>query len=144
MQHEVDVVVGQIVSAIGAAVGAYGTGVLTRVEERAADGTVGLGQRILARLMHHASRREPLETAVADLAENGRDADALGALRLQVRKILSANPELVEELAEAAKQAGLLPTAPPVTASGARSVAIGGNNSGTISTGDHASVLDPG
>ena len=133
---EVDVLVGQVVPVIGAAVGAYGAGVLTRVEDSMADATVGLGQRVLARLLHHADRRAQLEGAVTDLAADGQDPDALGALRLQVRKILTAHPELVTELA------GMLPPAPTATASGPRSVAIGGNSTGPITTGDHSPIVD--
>ena len=135
---EVDVLVGQVVPVIGAAVGAYGAGVLTRVEDSMADATVGLGQRVLAWLLHHADRPAQLEGAVTDLAADGQDPDALGALRLQVRKILTANPDLVTELA------AMLPPAPTVTASGPRSVAIGGNNTGPITTGDHSPIVDLG
>ena len=133
---EIDMLVGQVVPAIGAAVGAYGAGVLTRVEENAADATVSLGQRVLTRLLRQAARRAPLEEAVTDLAANGQDPDTLAALRLQVRKILAAHPELVPELA------GMLPPAPQTTASGHRSVAIGGNNIGPVTTGDHSPIVD--
>lgn len=135
---EVDVIVGQVVPVIGAAVGAYGAGVLTRVQDSAADATVGLGRRVLGRLLHHAAEREPLERAVVDLAANAGDPDALAALRLQVRGILARAPELVEELA------GMLPPAPRAQATGNRSVAIGGSNSAPVTTGDHSPILDVG
>ena len=135
---EVDGLVGQVVPVIGAAVGAYGVGVLTRVEESAANATVGLGQRVLARLLGHASRRAALEEAVVDLAANGQDPDALAALRLQVRKILTADPDLVAELA------GMLPSAPVATAVGARSVAIAGHSTAPITTGDNSPILGLG
>jgi hypothetical protein len=135
---EVDVLVGQVVPAIGAAVGAYGAGVLTRVEDTAADATVSLGQRVLAWLLRHALRRAPLEEAVADLAGGGQNPDALAALRLQVRKILTANPELLTELA------GMLLPAPQATASGPRSVAIAGDNTASVTTGDHSPIMDLG
>jgi hypothetical protein len=135
---EVDVLVGQVVPVIGAAVGAYGAGVLTRVEQGTADATVGLGQKVLARLLHHAARPAPLEQAVVDLAADVQDPDALAALRLQVRKILADSPELVTRLA------GMLPPAPQATASGAGSVAIGGNNTGSVTTGNHSPIVDLG
>jgi len=135
---EVDVIVGQVVPVIGAAVGAYGAGVLTRVEQGAADATVGLGQRVLARLLHHAARPALLEEAVVDLAADGQNPDALAVLRQQVRKILAASPEVMAQLAE------MLPPAPTVTASGAGSVAIGGNNTGSVTTGNHSPIVDLG
>jgi len=135
---EVDVILGQVVPVIGTAVGAYGAGVLTRVEQGAADATVGLGQRVLARLLHHAARPAQLEEAVADLAADGQDPDALAALRLQVRKILAASPELVAQLA------AMLPPTPTATASGVRSVAVAGPNTAPITTGDHSPITDLG
>jgi len=132
---EVDVILGQIVPAIGAAVGAYGTGVLTRAEDAAADATVSLGRRILAKILHHTPRRAPLETAVTDLAADGQDPDAVAALRLQLRKILTQNPQLIAELAE------MLPPARQASATGDRSVAIAGDSSAPISTGDHSPIL---
>ncbi|HEV2638995.1 MAG TPA: hypothetical protein VGX23_27875 [Actinocrinis sp.] len=132
---EVDVLVGQVVPVIGAAVGAYGAGVLTRVEQGAADATVGLGQKVLARLLHHTARPASLEEAVVDLAAHGQDPDALAALRLQVRKILADSPEVVKELA------GMLPPGPSATASGVRSVAVAGPNTAPITTGDRSPVV---
>ncbi|MFI2371800.1 pentapeptide repeat-containing protein [Streptomyces sp. NPDC018833] len=103
---EVEVIVGQVVPVISAAVGAYGAEVLTRAQDAPADATMHLGPRILARLLHHAPERGRLESAVADLAVGGEDPDAVAALRLQVRRILAQNPELVRELA------AMLPLAP--------------------------------
>lgn len=132
---EVDVIVGQVVPVIGAAVGAYGAGVLTRLEDGAADATVGLGRLVLARLLRHPGRRAPLEQAVTDLAADVRDPDALAALRLQVRAILAEDPSLVAQLA------GMMPPSPAAAASGDRSVAVGGDNSGVINTGDHSPTV---
>ncbi|WP_246577649.1 hypothetical protein [Actinospica durhamensis] len=135
---ELDVVVGQVVPVIGAAVGAYGAGVLTRAQDAAADATVTLGQRVLARLLHHAPRRAALEAAVSDLAADSGDPDALAALRFQVRKALAQDPELVAQLA------GMLPPAPSASASGPRSVAVAGDNSAPITTGDHSPIGESG
>lgn len=132
---ELDVIVGQVVPAIGAAVGAYGAGVLTRVQNDAADATVGLGQRALQWIWRRAAQPAALGDAVADLAANAQDVDAIGALRLQVRKILTRDPVLVREVA------AMLPPTLTANATGARSVAVTGDNSGVISTGDHASVI---
>jgi hypothetical protein len=126
----------EVVPAISAAVGAYGVGVLTRAQDAAVDATVNLGQRILAWLWGHAAERGRLEAAVTDLATDGEDPDAVAALRLQVRRILAQDPELVTELA------GMLPPAPRAGAIGTRSVAIAGNNTAPITTGDHSPIGD--
>ena len=113
---EVDLIAGQVVPVIGAAVSAYGAGVLTRVQDAAAEATVGLGQRLLAWLLRHAPQRASLEAAVTDLATDGNDPDAIAALRLQIRKILNQDPDLAAELA------GMLPPSPQVTAMNTGSV----------------------
>ncbi|MFF0388290.1 hypothetical protein ACFYS8_06275 [Kitasatospora sp. NPDC004615] len=137
---DVDVIVGQVVPAIGAAVGAYGVEVLRRTQDAAAGATVGLGQRLLARLLHRAPVPAPLEAAVEDLAEDRLNPDALAALRLQVRRLLLADPEL------AAQVAAMLPPVPaasPVQADGERSVAVGTNHGGRITTGDNSPISGP-
>src|SRR5690348_2060604 len=111
---EVDVILSQIVPAIGAAVGAYGTGVLTRAETAAADATVSLGRRILAKILHRTPQHAPLEAAVTDLAADGQNPDAVAALRLQLRKILTQDAQLMAELA------GMLPPARQASATGER------------------------
>ena len=118
---------------MSAAVGAYGAGVLSRVEGAAADATVGLGRRLLHLVWHRSKQPEAVAAAVAELAQAPADPDALAGLRLQVRKALAQDPQLLAEIA------GLLPThSTVVTASGERSVAIGGDNSGIVSTGEGA------
>lgn len=97
--NEIEALVGQVVPAIGSAVAAYGTGVLTRAENEAAEASVRLGQRLLARILRRTSDPAPVEAAVADLAAVPGDGDALGALRLQIRKALAGDTELVAELA---------------------------------------------
>lgn len=97
--NDVEVLVGQVVPAIGSAVAAYGAGVLTRAEDEAAGATVRLGQRLLARILHRAADKASVETAVRDLAVEPGDADALGALRLQIRKVVAGDAGLVSELA---------------------------------------------
>jgi hypothetical protein len=134
---EIEVLVGQVVPAISAAVGAYGVGVLGRVQDAAAQSTVGLGRRLLGRLLGVAPERSRLEAAVGDLAADVQDPDAVAALRLQVRRILLAHPELAAELA------GMLPAGPQARASGTRSVAVAGDNTGTITTGDDSPVGSP-
>ncbi|MFI0716335.1 hypothetical protein ACH4SK_38210 [Streptomyces inhibens] len=129
---DINSLVGQIVPAVGAAVGAYGVNVLSRAEDQAADATVRLGQRLLDRILRRTPDRAPIEAAVTDLATTDGDPDALAALRLQIRGALAADPSLVTELA------ALLPEQPAAQADGTRGVAVTGNVPGIVSTGDAA------
>ncbi|MEV0375391.1 hypothetical protein AB0I10_37460 [Streptomyces sp. NPDC050636] len=127
----IEVMLGQIVPAAGAAVAVYGAAVLRRVEDEAAGATVRLGQRLLARIRGSAADPAAIDGAVTDLAADPDDPDALAALRLQIRRAL-ADPALVDEIA------ALLPAPGPAQSSGAGSVAVSGNVSGIVSTGDGA------
>lgn len=89
-----------------------------------------LGAKIFSRL---SNRKPALDEAAKDLAKHPDDTDAEAALRYQVRKLLEEDHSLAEELrnllAQGQKQG--------VFAEGERSVAVGGNVSGsTIVTGD--------
>ena len=122
-----------VVSALTAAIGAYGREVLVRVEETAGDATVGLGIRLLSRLRRGEGKASAaVEEAVVDVAENPGDEDFQAALRAQVKKALSQDPELARDLAELLRQGGVT-----VTATGDRAAAIG-HNTGIVSTGDGA------
>ncbi|MBR7835419.1 hypothetical protein KDL01_19245 [Actinospica durhamensis] len=127
---ELDALLAEAVPVMSGAVAAYGTGVLSRLEDASADAAVGLGRRMLQSVWRHAGRPEAVEEAVADLAAAPEDPDALAALRLQVRKVLSADGELLRELSAqlAASSAGTV-------AAGAGAVAIGGHNHGVVGTG---------
>jgi len=77
--------------------------------------------------------------AVQDAAEHPDDEDALAALRLQLKKLLAEDDSLAQELARLVAQSR--PAGKNVTASGERSVAIGGNVSGSvIVTGDNNKI----
>ena len=77
--------------------------------------------------------------AATDVAANPKDEEALAALRLQLKKLLAEDESLAKELARLLTQAR--PAGQTVTASGSRSVAIGGNVSGSvIVTGDGNTV----
>jgi succinate dehydrogenase/fumarate reductase flavoprotein subunit len=125
-------VVTQAAAAIGATVGAYGAKVLSRVDDAAADGTVRLGQRILARLVRQG-RSPGVERAVRVLAQAEPDeaADAAAALRLELRAVLKADPQLRADVAQ-------LLGGSDAVASGPRSIAVVGESSGINSTGDGA------
>lgn len=125
-------VANDVVPYVTAAVTAYGSAVLVRTTDTAADATVSLGQRIVQRLWSREENREGLEQAVDEVAEDPQDEDAQAALRVQVRRILRQDSELAAELAR------LLP-ARSFTASGDGSVAVE-TNDGVISTGDGATI----
>ncbi|GAA4257618.1 hypothetical protein [Dactylosporangium darangshiense] len=126
-----------VVPYVTAAVAAYGTAVVDRVRDAAvdatADATVGMGRRLLHRILHldrpDEAADSPVGAAVADLAEQPDDPDRVAALRVQLRKAILADPALAADLAS------LLPTGP--AASGERSVAVQ-HNSGIVQTGDGA------
>jgi hypothetical protein len=94
---------------VSAAVGAYGGAVLAKVRDEAADATVGLGRRLLQRIFGTKGDGELLPAPLADLAADPREADALAAVRLLVRKALAADPGLAAEVGS------MLAAAPGVT-----------------------------
>jgi hypothetical protein len=55
-------------------------------------------QALWARLRPKVEARPALKEAVADVAANPQDEDALAALRLQLRKLLEEDPALQEEV----------------------------------------------
>jgi len=77
--------------------------------------------------------------AAQDAAAHPDDEDALAALRLQLKKLLAEDQPLAQELARLLEQTR--PAGQTVIASGERSVAVGGDVSGSvILTGDHNKV----
>lgn len=116
---------------------AYGAAVVARVQDAAADATLGLGGRVLRRLLRQP-QASAIEAAVRDVAEDPADEDRVAALRVQIRKALAADPQLAADLREMLHQAGA-----QVTAVGERSVAVW-HNSGIIQTGDGASARQEG
>lgn len=134
MSTEIAALAASALPYIAAAVHTYGAGVMQRLQEAAADATVGAGGRILQLLL---SRHRPeIEGAVVDLADDTADEDRIAALRLQVRKVLAADPELAAAVAE---EVGAATGSTAITASGQRSVAAH-TISGTVVTGDDAAV----
>lgn len=110
-------------------------------EDQAADETVQLGRRLLARLGRRGSgepARRQIEAAAAVSAADPEDQDFRSALRGQAKMALTGkdgvdDPALAEDLAQLLEAAGV-----HVTATGAASVAVS-HNEGIISTGDRAS-----
>jgi hypothetical protein len=92
--------ISQVVPAAQAAIGAYGTAALTRDPDESADAQVELGRELLQTLYWRANNVPQLEGAVDDLATMPGDRDAIGALRLQIRKALAADNVLRDEMAK--------------------------------------------
>ena len=132
MDIDVAQTAGAVLPYVTGAVAAYGATTLEKVREavvdKAADGTVSLGHRILHRILRRDESRPAIEGAIADVAAGEEDSEA--ALKLQIRKALAADPELARDVA------GMLPSGITVVASGERSVATH-TNYGVISTGDN-------
>jgi len=119
---------------VTAAVTAYGMNTLARVRDAvvdsASDATVGVGHRLLNRILGREESRQVIEDAVIDVAAGEEDGET--ALKVQIRKALAADPDLAREIA------GMLPiTTAHNEASGTRSIAIG-TNTGIANTGDNA------
>ncbi|MCI3226921.1 hypothetical protein [Streptomyces sp. NP-1717] len=126
-----------------AAVTAYGAAVLARVESGAADATVLFGQRMLRRLTGRDAtdgettpEQEAVVHCITDLADAPDDADLAAVLRVQIRRLLTAEPDLAADIAGWTRPAA--PSKVTVTTSGERSPAVQ-NNYGTIHTGDSTS-----
>lgn len=126
---------------------ALGEKVWDRASEAAADEAVGIGQRVLRRLMRQHGDSAPelaqasglplprqeiaLREAISDLAVTPQDPDIQAALRVAVRRMLVADPELAQDIAS------LLPAGQTQQA-GDGTVQVGGDivNS-VISKGDN-------
>lgn len=83
---------------VSAAVGAYGGAVLAKLQDDAADATVGLGRRVLQRIFGSRGEGEALPMPLANLVADPYDEDALGAVRLAIKKALAADPVLAAEV----------------------------------------------
>lgn len=127
-------IAGEVGPYVSAAVGAYGTAVLTRATDVGADATVGLGRRVLQRI--RGSQQDPadLDRAVAEAAESPDDEDFQAMLRVQIKRALLADPDLTAEVAQLLTESSV-----SLTASGDGAVAVQ-HNSGVISTGDNARI----
>lgn len=90
---------------VTAAVSAYGAAVLARAQEDAADATVGWGRRILQRIFGIQSEEDAAPDVVAELADDPENTDLQAALRVQIRKLLTADPQLAAEVAQMVAQA---------------------------------------
>ncbi|MFF9396986.1 hypothetical protein [Streptomyces griseoluteus] len=134
VSQEIALWVEQAGPAVTAAVSAYGTAVLTRAQDAAADATVGVGQRILQavwRRRDEAGRAE-LEQVVDEAVEEDSEAYTTAVLSRMLKRALLDDDQLRQELT------ALLPApaagAVTITAAGERSIAA--QHIGTAITGD--------
>jgi hypothetical protein len=106
------------------------------ITQRAGDEVFGFASRIWARLRGKVEEKEAAREAVADVARDPEDEDLVTVLRVQLKKLLTEDEELAAEVARIWAEASASgATGTTVTASGAGSVAIGRDVSGsTIST----------
>lgn len=81
-----------------AAAAAYGMKVLEDVRDDAATRTADLGCRLLQRVFGHKKDGEPLPTSLVQVVSAPDDADALGALRLEIRQKLTVHTEMLSDI----------------------------------------------
>ena len=94
----------------------------------------GWGSGCSTRILNRGADADPVRAAVTSLADAAPDtlASRRTELRDALQEVLRDTPELAAELS------ALLRERPAVQADGDRSVALGGDNSGIISTGEGA------
>ena len=110
-----------------------------KLGEKAGEQSLDHAKALWEKLRPKVEARPAALEAATDVAANPKDEEALAALRLQLKKLLAEDESLAKELARLLTQAR--PAGQTVTASGSRSVAIGGNVSGSvIVTGDNNKV----
>ena len=106
MAGEVATLVADATPYMTAAVSAYGGAVLAKARDDAADATVGVGRRLLQRVFGHHGEEEPLPEPLADLVAYPDDEDALGALRLAIRRQLEADAAMLADVRALLSAAG--------------------------------------
>jgi hypothetical protein len=116
-----------------------------KVAGRAADvlgeEAANYAEKLWQRLRPGVESKPAAKEAVEDVAKNPKNEDALGALRNQLTKLLEEDEALRADLTKIWDEAK---AANVVTASGERSVAVGGDVSGSsIITGDQVNTDRP-
>lgn len=99
-----------------------------------ADQSLEWGKSLWSKLKPKVEAKPEALVAVQEVAQAPEDTDLQAVLRVQLKKLLTEDQSLAEEVSrwlEQGKAAGIT-----VTASGERSVAIGRDFQGTIITGD--------
>ncbi|MFD3685126.1 hypothetical protein ACFWTE_09950 [Nocardiopsis sp. NPDC058631] len=128
---DVETLSSQVFPYVRSAVGAFGQAVLSRSEDTAADGTVRLGQRMLAALLRRGKSTPEVEDAVRRLAGAPEDPLAAEELRDRIGQALREDPDLARDLAAMNVQAYR------TTVSGHHNVTVGGDHQGPIHMGDN-------
>lgn len=128
---EVGELAGTVVPFLSAAAGAYGSAVVSKATEQgtaaAADATVGVGRRLLERLL--SSRRSAqVGAAVTDLAENPADEAFTAAVFAQVRRALAEDGELAAEIAAMVAASPVRADTYTVTVTNSTGVQVGRDN----------------
>jgi len=95
------------------------------------------------RLSGSVEERPAAAEAAQDVAADPEDPQAQAALAWQLKKVLSADPELLADVTRLWERTVAAAPGITVTASGERSVAVGGNASGSIVTGDATAGARP-
>jgi hypothetical protein len=126
--------VAALMSVVVAAIRAFGDRVLDQAQDDAADATVGLGRRVLQKIFGTRKAGQPLPEPVADAVADPQDEDAVAALRLAIRKALTADPQLRSDVEDMLAGAGVT-----VVASGDRSIAAQ-TITGVAATGDNTTI----
>jgi hypothetical protein len=132
------------IAALTAFLAPYLGRLLKPVGEAAGDAAERLGeqawvhaQALWARLRGRVAEKPAAAEVAGDVANAPDDKDAQAALAYQLKKILAEDPRLEAEIARLWQETQDDPEVRrTVVASGERSIAVGGNLSGTASTGD--------
>ena len=93
-----------VVPYVTAVATAYGGQTLEKLRDealdRASDATLGLGRRLLKRILGREESRAVIEGALVEVGASPDDEDSVASLRLQIRKALAADPALAAEVAQ--------------------------------------------
>lgn len=115
-----------------------GEKVVAKAADAASDEAFKYAKALWERLKPGVEAKPAAQEAADEVAARPDDEDALAALRLQLRKLLEADAQLEGDVAAIWRQAEAANVV-QVTASGERSVAVGGDVTGsTIVTGDQS------
>jgi hypothetical protein len=110
---EIAQVTAEMVPYVTTALSAYGGAVLAKVQDDAADATVGFGRRLLQRIFGRKQDGEPLPPVLAKVIANPGDPDYLGTLRATIRDELESDAQMLAEVREILAQAKPTVTAGP-------------------------------
>jgi hypothetical protein len=113
---EIAQITAEMVPYVTTALTAYGGAVLAKVQDDAADATVGFGRKLLQRIFGHKRDGEPLPPVLAKVIANPGDQDYLGTLRSTIRDTLEGDAQMLAEVREIVAQARAAVNAGPQSA----------------------------